>query len=122
MKVYAGFTATAHSYSEKITTQPSCTAEGSKTLTCSCGRTYTESIAVTDHVPTVVGAKEATCSEAGYTGDTVCSVCNTTLATGTVIETLPHTPVTDKGYAPTCTATGLSDGSHCDTCGVVLEA
>jgi hypothetical protein len=70
----------------------------------------------------VVGAKEATCSEAGYTGDTVCSVCNTTLATGTVIETLPHTPVTDKGYAPTCTTTGLSDGSHCDTCGVVLEA
>ena len=122
MNVYAGFTATPHSYTEQITAQPSCTAQGSKTLTCSCGRTYTESIAVTDHVPTVVGAKEATCSEAGYTGDTVCSVCNTTLATGTVIETLPHTPVTDKGYAPTCTATGLSDGSHCDTCGVVLEA
>ena len=122
MKVYAGFTATPHSYTEQITAQPSCTAQGSKTLTCSCGRTYTESIAVTDHVPTVVGAKEATCSEAGYTGDTVCSVCNTTLATGTVIETLPHTPVTDKGYAPTCTATGLSDGSHCHTCGVVLEA
>ena len=122
MKVYAGFTATPHSYTEQITAQPSCTAQGSKTLTCSCGRTYTESIAVTDHVPAVVGAKEATCSEAGYTGDTVCSVCNTTLATGTIIETLPHTPVTDKGYAPTCTATGLSDGSHCDTCGVVLEA
>ena len=122
MKVYAGFTATPHSYTEQITAQPSCTAQGSKTLTCSCGRTYTESIAVTDHVPTVVGAKEATCSEAGYTGDTVCSVCNTTLATGTVIETLPHTPVTDKGYAPTCTATGLSEGSHCDACGVILEA
>ena len=120
MKVYAGFTATPHSYTEQITAQPSCTAQGSKTLTCSCGRTYTESIAVTDHVPTVVGAKEATCSEAGYTGDTVCSVCNTTLATGTVIETLPHTPVTDKGYAPTCTATGLSDGSHCQVCGEVL--
>jgi len=122
MKVYAGFTATAHSYSEKITAQPSCTVEGSKTLTCSCGRTYTESIAVTDHIPTIVNAKEPTCSEAGYTGDTVCTVCNATLATGTVIETLPHTPVTDKGYAPTCTATGLSEGSHCDACGVILEA
>ncbi len=122
MKVYAGFTATAHTYTEKVTAQPSCTAEGSKTLTCSCGRSYTQSIAVTDHPPTLVNAKEATCSAPGYTGDTVCAVCNATLSAGTVIETLPHTPVTDKGYAPTCSATGLSDGSHCEVCGEILTA
>ncbi len=121
MKVYAGFTATAHSYTENVTAQPTCTAEGSKTLTCSCGRTYTENIAVTDHIPTVINSKEATCSEEGYTGDTVCSVCNATLATGTVIETLPHTPIIDQGRGATCTATGLTDGAHCDICGEVLE-
>ena len=122
MKVYAGFAATAHTYTEKITAQPSCTAEGSKTLTCSCGRSYTQSIAVTDHTPTLVNAKEATCSTPGYTGDTVCTVCHATLSAGAVIETLPHTPVTDKGYAPTCNAIGLSDGSHCNVCGEILTA
>ena len=31
-----------------------------------------------------------------------------------------HTTVTDKGYEPTCTEPGLTDGSHCSVCGVVL--
>ena len=120
LKVYAGFTATAHSYTEEVTTQPSCSVEGSKTLTCSCGRSYTEAIAKTEHTPTVVNAKAATCSAEGYSGDTVCSVCNASIASGTVIEKLPHTPVTDKGYAATCTSYGLSDGSHCGVCGEIL--
>ena len=121
MTVYAGFTATAHSYTEEITLPPSCSAEGSKTLSCSCGRSYKEAIAATAHSPVVVNAREATCTQEGYSGDTVCSVCNKSLATGTVIEALPHSPVTDKGYAPTCSAAGLSDGSHCGLCGKVLE-
>lgn len=34
-----------------------------------------------------------------------------------------HTIVTDKGYAPTCTETGLTDGNHCSVCdkGVVAQ-
>ena len=31
-----------------------------------------------------------------------------------------HAAVTDKGYAATCTETGLTDGSHCSVCGEVL--
>ncbi len=120
MKVYAGFIATTHSYTEKINTNPSCSAEGLKTLTCTCGRTYTEAIAKTEHTPMLINAKAATCTAEGYTGDTVCSICNAPISTGTVIEKLAHTPVTDKGYAASCTATGLSDGSHCGTCGEVL--
>lgn len=38
------------------------------------------------------------------------------------IPVIPHTPVTDRGYAPTCTNKGLSDGSHCDVCQQVLTA
>lgn len=33
-----------------------------------------------------------------------------------------HNIVTDAAKAPTCTATGLSEGSHCTKCGVVFKA
>ena len=36
------------------------------------------------------GAKEATCTEDGYTGDKVCKVCGEILERGTVIEKLGH--------------------------------
>ena len=38
----------------------------------------------------VKGAKEATCTEEGYTGDKVCKVCGEILERGTVIEKLGH--------------------------------
>ena len=33
-----------------------------------------------------------------------------------------HTPVTDEAVAPTCTETGLTEGSHCSVCNEVLVA
>ena len=33
-----------------------------------------------------------------------------------------HTPATVPGYPATCTAAGLTDGSHCSVCGAVLTA
>lgn len=33
-----------------------------------------------------------------------------------------HTPVIDPAVAPTCTKTGLSEGSHCTVCGTVIVA
>ena len=120
LKVYASFTATAHSYTSKVTTSATCTASGVKTFTCPCGKTYTETVSATGHTTKVVGALSPTCSKEGYTGDTVCETCGTTVAKGQSIPMNAHTPVTDLGYAPTCTASGLSDGSHCGTCGTVL--
>ncbi len=49
LKVYASFTAAAHSYTAKVTTAASCTTAGTKTYTCSCGKSYTETIAATGH-------------------------------------------------------------------------
>ena len=36
-----------HSYSSKVTKQPTCSTAGTRTYTCSCGRSYTESIPAT---------------------------------------------------------------------------
>lgn len=63
-----------HSYTEKITKQPTCTATGEKTLTCSiCGETKTETIPATGHNYTekIVAP---TLKEQGYTLHK-CSVC-----------------------------------------------
>lgn len=38
-----------HSYTEKITKEPTCTEEGEKTYTCECGDSYTEVILATGH-------------------------------------------------------------------------
>ena len=150
---------TSHTYgSAVITKQPTCTAEGTKTKTCTqCGATVTETIPKTSHkyADTVVAP---TCAANGYTLHK-CSVCgtsykdSTTKATGhsygnsvvtkqptctsegtaiktctkcnaTVTEKLPakgHTAVTDKGCPATCTTAGKTDGSHCSVCNTVIK-
>ena len=37
-------------------------------------------------------------------------------------EALGHTVIVDEAVAPTCTETGLTEGSHCSVCGEVLVA
>ena len=65
---------------------------GYDVYTCpDCGNTYTKPIdkLVCDHADTkVVNATKATINNAGYTGDTVCNVCDETIATGTEIAQL----------------------------------
>ena len=61
------------------------------TCTDKCGNTYTKPIdkLVCDHADTkVVNATKPTINKAGYTGDTVCNVCDETIATGTEIPKL----------------------------------
>lgn len=73
------------------------------------------------HASTEVrGAKGATCTAPGYTGDTYCTVCNEMVKKGEVIPAKGHTEVIDPAVAPTCTKTGLTEGKHCDVCKEVL--
>ncbi len=70
-----------------------------------------------NHHYVIAETTEATCTENGrilYE----CVRCHDTYT-----EVLPmtgHQVVTDPGVAPTCTSTGICDGSHCKVCGAVL--
>ena len=70
----------------------------------------------------VINKKDATCTEDGYTGDTVCTVCGKTVAKGETIRAKGHTEVIDARVEPTCTETGLTEGKHCSVCKEILVA
>ena len=67
-------------------------------------------------------AKEATCTEPGYTGDTYCKDCGEKIGTGTAIPAKGHTEVIDEAVAATCTTPGKTEGKHCSVCNEVLVA
>ena len=100
-----------------ITKEATCTEDGVKTLHCSrCDYTETETIKATGHTPEVKNAKDATCTEDGYTGDTVCSVCGTTITKGEVIKALGHDLDDGAITKPaTCTEDGVKT-FHCSRC------
>ena len=62
-------------------------------------------------------AKEATCTQAGYTGDEVCTVCGKVVKKGKVIAKLGHSY--SSSYTVDKKATTTSNGSkskHCTRC------
>ena len=85
----------AHNYGEWSTvTAATCVATGEKSRACSaCGHEETEVIAIDPEAHTGVNhtenAEEATCTKAGYTGDTVCE-CGVIVAAGEEISTVAH--------------------------------
>ena len=80
-----------------VTTAATCKADGVRTYTAKVtfeGEDYTDTktevIPATSHDTELVGAKDATCTEDGYTGDEVCKVCGVTVKQGEVIPALGH--------------------------------
>ena len=70
----------------------------------------------------VRNAKDATCTEPGYTGDTYCKDCGEKIGTGTAIPAKGHTEVIDEAVAATCTTPGKTEGKHCSVCNEILVA
>ena len=81
----------------EVTTEATCEVDGVRTYTAKVtfeGKEYTDTktevIPATSHDTELVGAKDATCTEDGYTGDEVCKVCQTVVKQGEVIPALGH--------------------------------
>ena len=81
----------------EVTTAATCETDGVRTYTAKVtfgGKDYTDTktevIPATSHDTELVGAKDATCTEDGYTGNEVCKVCQTVVKQGEVIPALGH--------------------------------
>ena len=73
---------------------------------------------------TTVGAKDATCEEAGYTGDKVCDKCGATIEKGTEIPATGHVDKNNNKKCDNCGAdvdchehVDADDNGFCDDCG-----
>ena len=114
--------ALGHEYTGRVTKEPTVDSEGIRTYTCTrCGDEYTEVIPKLEeehtHTSTEVrDAKEATCTEKGYTGDTYCKDCGEKLATGEEIAALGHSYTSKITKAATITSTGIRTYT-CTRCG-----
>ena len=85
------------SITSEVTTQPGCSTEGVRTYTATVtldGKNYTdtrtETLPSLGHKTQLVGAKAATCTEDGYTGDEVCKTCGETVTKGEVVKATGH--------------------------------
>ena len=115
--------ATGHSYGNSVVTkQPTCTAEGTKTKTCTkCNATVTEKLPAKGHTAITDKGYPATCTTAGKTDGSHCSVCNTVIKVQTVINATGHKSsgwITDKAAS-----IGVKGSKHkeCTVCKKVLE-
>ncbi len=99
--------ALGHTY-ESNTTAPTCTEQGYTVYTCHCGDTYADSYTdALGHTPATISGKAATCTEAGLTDGSECSVCGEILTAQQTIGALGHTYEANT-TAPTCTEQGYT--------------
>lgn len=90
----------AHDFSELA-----CDATGHWTVCANSGCTETDGHAA--HTAELRNVRQATCTEEGYTGDEVCTVCDYVVARGQVVARLPHTFVDGK-----CTVCGALEDAE----------
>ena len=121
-----------HQYGWIIDRHPTIDETGLKHEECSaCGAKRNENTTIDkltcSHPEMVkIEAKAATCLEEGNKEYFFCSGCNKYYSNeeGTLettveenkIASLGHDMIIDEAVAPTCTATGLTEGSHCSRC------
>lgn len=99
-----------HSYSAKTAREATCSTEGVKVFTCTCGDRYTEAIAKTAHKYTTT-VKKPTCTNGGFT--TYTCFCGD-MYSDAKISALGHS-YQKSTIAPTCTAGGYT--TYTCTCG-----
>ena len=115
--------AKGHSWNEgKITTAPTCENAGVKTYTCTvCNATKTEAIDATGHTPVEVAEQPATCTEAGHTAGTKCSVCDAILSGMEEIPATGHKSEIRNAVEATLTKPGYTGDTYCSVCDKLLK-
>ncbi len=104
-----------HTYTSSITKAAICGTDGTKTYTCSCGSTYTETIKATGkHSYTSKVTKTATCGADGVKTYT-CGTCGKTY-TETIKATGKHSYTSSVTKTATCGTDGVRTYT-CGTCG-----
>ena len=73
------------------------------------------------HDTQLVGAKDATCTEDGYTGDEVCKTCGVTVKQGETIPATGHDTEIVGAKPATCTQDGYTGDEFCKICGVTVK-
>ena len=116
------------SITSEVTTQPDCSTEGVRTYTATVtldGKSYTdartETLPSLGHKTQLVGAKPATCTEDGYTGDEVCKVCGEVITKGEVIPATGHKTQLVGAKTATCTEDGYTGDQVCTVCQEVVK-
>lgn len=77
-----------HSYSSSVTTQPTCTTAGVRTFTCSCGKSYTESVPAKGHDwGTRTATKQEQVWQEGAKHTVVVCTCGATFSSANAYDT-----------------------------------
>ena len=115
--------ATGHSYGNSVVTkQPTCTSEGTAIKTCTkCNATVTEKLPAKGHTAVTDKGYSATCTTAGKTDGSHCSVCGAVIKAQTTITATGHKSsgwIVDKAAS-----IGVKGSKHkeCTVCKKVLE-
>ncbi len=122
-----------HKWSDWFVKPATCTENGGEMRYCAlCGKTEHRGEPIgAGHNLTHHEAVSATCTAVGTKAHYECSVCHKLFVDGEsgkvevsaeelVIPATGHTVVVDEAVEPTCTETGLTEGSHCSVCNEVL--
>ena len=131
-KAYQDVAKLNHAVAEKVLVEATCQHTGLNALYCTVCNAY---VADENGANTYVTAKvkcvaaderanvvEATCTEAGYTGDVVCKWCGTVLEKGEAVEALGHQTEVKDAKEATCTEAGFTGDEVCTVCGEVVKA
>ncbi|MGN1141689.1 MAG: hypothetical protein ACI4TF_10835, partial [Oliverpabstia sp.] len=106
--------------------EPTCTKPGWRWAQCdNCKKMIKQTLDplnLKGHTEVADEAVEATCTTAGKTAGSHCSVCGEVIVAQETVKAKGHTEVVDEAVEATCTTTGKTEGKHCSVCHEVLVA
>ena len=129
--------AKGHAYAPQVLVAPTCYSKGLTVIACTVCGEYRDAgtvvggnydgsyyyTAKVNHVAAdeLANVKAATCTEAGYTGDSVCKWCGKVLKAGEEIPALGHKTEVKDAKAATCTEVGYTGDEVCTVCGETVK-